>query len=80
MKIYIFSKNSFIKYGNIKILRISFKKKSFGIMDNYVPTIGNIDFLLFYLNNKFYKIKLKNSFFTHKSKEIKIICDSYEFL
>ncbi|XZR53011.1 MAG: hypothetical protein ACM3Q5_00055 [Candidatus Carsonella ruddii] len=80
MKIFIFSKKCFIKYNNIKILKIIFKKQSFEIMNNYVPTIGNIDFILFYLKNKFFKIKLINSYFIFKNIELKIICDNYEFL
>ncbi|BFI90829.1 hypothetical protein [Candidatus Carsonella ruddii] len=80
MKIFIFSRKCFIKYNNIKILKIFFKKKSFSIMNNYVPTIKNIDFVLFYLKNKFFKIRLKNSFFIHRNIELKIICDNYEFL
>ncbi|WGS66678.1 hypothetical protein MEJ65_00055 [Candidatus Carsonella ruddii] len=80
MKIFIFSKKCFIKYNNIKILKIIFKKQSFEIMNNYVPTIGNIEFVFFYLKNKFYKIRLKNSYFISKNIELKIICDKYEFL
>ncbi|AFP83865.1 hypothetical protein [Candidatus Carsonella ruddii] len=80
MKIYIFSENNFFKLENLIIVKIFFKNKSFQIMNNYVPTIGNIDFLFFNLKNKFYKIKLKNSFFVQKKKELKIICDNYEFL
>ncbi|WMC19873.1 MAG: hypothetical protein NVS86_00050 [Candidatus Carsonella ruddii] len=80
MKIFIFSKKSFVKYNNIKILKIFYKKQSFEIMNNYVPTIGNIEFILFYFKNKFFKIKLKKSFFIHKNTELKIICDNYEFL
>ncbi|MGP4128076.1 MAG: hypothetical protein ACTXNS_00045 [Candidatus Carsonella ruddii] len=80
MKIFIFSKKCFIKYNNIKVLKIIFNKQSFEVMNNYVPTIGNIDFLLFYIKNKFYKIKLKNSHFICKNIELKIVCDNYEFL
>ncbi|WMC19275.1 MAG: hypothetical protein NVS84_00050 [Candidatus Carsonella ruddii] len=80
MKIFIFSKKNFLKYNNIKVLKIIFKKQSFEIMNNYVPTIGNIDYILFYLKNQFFKIKLVNSYFICKNIELKIVCDNYEFL
>ncbi|XZR52602.1 MAG: hypothetical protein ACM3Q7_00055 [Candidatus Carsonella ruddii] len=80
MKIFIFSKKRFIKYNNIKILKIFFKKQSFEIMNNHVSIIGNIEYILFNLKNKFYKIRLKNSYFIQKNIELKIICDNYEFL
>ncbi|AFP84057.1 putative F0F1-type ATP synthase epsilon subunit [Candidatus Carsonella ruddii HT isolate Thao2000] len=80
MNIYIFSEKNFFKLEKITIIKIFFKNKSFQIMNNYIPTIGNIEFLFFYYKNNFCKIKLYNSFFIQKKKELKIICDKYEFL
>ncbi|WP_433927842.1 hypothetical protein [Candidatus Carsonella ruddii] len=79
MKIFIYSILSNINYNNIKIIKIYDEYESYSLMNNHVPSIGKLIFIIFLNNNKLLKINFNNAVYIQKNKNLNIICENYEF-